>query len=156
MLNPSPALSSKQDFSMPPNIGINSFLRSSRNFSNDLGSESPHEVSAFFLYSLNENLFDVSRFNEFTHLNEEIKIENVITAMLLSFNVLDENEIHSINRFDYIHYIKNALSNKKNLVQKLKSMIDLVNDANKYDKVTFKKNISLFNSNVKRNYDNEI
>ena len=125
--------------------GFSSICKS-RNKSNEI----------FFLYSLNENLFDVSRFNEFTHLNEEIKIENVITAMLLSFNVLDENEIHSINRFDYIHYIKNALSNKKNLVQKLKSMIDLVNDANKYDKVTFKKNISLFNSNVKRNYDNEI
>lgn len=56
LLNSSPALSSKQDFSMPPNIEINSFLRSSRNFSNDLGSESPHEVSAFFSYSLNRSL----------------------------------------------------------------------------------------------------
>ena len=56
LLNPSLALSSKQDFSMPPNIGINSFLHSSRNFSNDLGSESPHEVSAFFSYSLNRSL----------------------------------------------------------------------------------------------------
>lgn len=109
-----------------------------------------------FLFSSKENLFDISCFNQFTHLNNEIKIENVITSMLISFNVIDENETHSINRFDYIYKIKKELSNKKNLKQKLDSMIELVNTANKFDKETFKKNISIFNSNLKQNCDNEI
>ena len=103
--------------------------------------------SYYFLYS-DENLFDISEINSITNKRNTIKISNLITYILILFNVIDPTITPKQERFDYIYNIYPTISEKSDMIQKLKSMLKLIKDSYKYDRRILLKHISEFNKEL--------
>ena len=101
----------------------------------------------YFLYS-DENLFDISEINSITNKRNTIKISNLITYILILFNVIDPTITPKQERFDYIYNIYPTISEKSDMIQKLKSMLKLIKDSYKYDRRILLKHISEFNKEL--------
>lgn len=100
--------------------------------------------SYYFLYS-DKNLFDISEINSITNKRDTIKISNLITYILILFNAIDPSITSKPERFDYIYNLYSTISEKSDMIQKLKSMLNLIKDSYKYDRSILLKHISEFN-----------
>ena len=103
--------------------------------------------SYFFLYK-DEALFDISQLNSVTKKRDTIKISNLITYILILFNIVDPTIQSRPERFDYIYHLYTSINQKSSMIAKLRSMIKLIKDSYKYDRRVLINHISEFNKEL--------
>ena len=125
---------------------INTFdILSNEDQSNEINIDKYN--SYYFLYK-DDTLFDISQLNSIIKRRDNIKISNLITYILILFNIVDPSIQSKSERFDYIYHLYTSINKKSNIIIKLKSMVKLIKDSYKYDRRILINHISEFNKEL--------